>query len=95
MNRLITINQASEQLGVSISTLRRWDKTGELVAERTPKGHRRYDISKINPNLLHGISDKDRRTIAYARVSSHDQKEDLHRQIQVLELLEAVKEVLA
>lgn len=85
MNRLISIQQASEQLGVSISTLRRWDETGVLVAERTPKGHRRYDISKINPNLLHGIGDKDRKTIAYARVLSHDQKEDLHRQIQVLE----------
>lgn len=85
MNRLISIQQASEQLGVSISTLRRWDETGVLVAERTPKGHRRYDISKINPNLLHGIGNKDRKTIAYARVSSHDQKEDLHRQIQVLE----------
>nr|WP_290003820.1 IS607 family transposase [Moraxella atlantae] len=86
MNRLISINQASQQLGVSISTLRRWDETGVLVAERTPKGHRRYDISKINPNLLHGMGDKDRKTIAYARVSSHDQKEDLHRQIQVLEM---------
>ena len=86
MNRLISINQASQQLGVSISTLRRWDETGVLVAERTPKGHRRYDISKINPNLLHGLGDKDRKTIAYARVSSHDQKEDLHRQIQVLEM---------
>ena len=86
MNRLISINQASQQLGVSISTLRRWDETGVLIAERTPKGHRRYDISKINPNLLHGMSDKDRKTIAYARVSSHDQKEDLHRQIQVLEM---------
>lgn len=86
MTRLISINQASKQLGVSISTLRRWDETGVLVAERTPKGHRRYDISKINPNLLHGIGDKDRKTIAYARVSSHDQKEDLHRQIQVLEM---------
>ena len=86
MNRLISINQASQQLGVSISTLRRWDETGVLVAERTPKGHRRYDISKINHNLLHGLGDKDRKTIAYARVSSHDQKEDLHRQIQVLEM---------
>ena len=86
MTRLISINQASKQLGVSISTLRRWDETGVLVAERTPKGHRRYDISKINPNLQHGIGDKDRKTIAYARVSSHDQKEDLHRQIQVLEM---------
>lgn len=86
MNRLISINEASKRLGVSISTLRRWDETGVLVAERTPNGHRRYDINKINPNLLHGINQLDRKTVAYARVSSHDQKEDLERQIQVLEL---------
>lgn len=86
MNRLISINEASKRLGVSISTLRRWDETGVLVAERTPNGHRRYDINKINPNLLHGIKQLDRKTVAYARVSSHDQKEDLERQIQVLEL---------
>ena len=86
MNRLISINEVSKRLGVSISTLRRWDKAGVLVAERTPNGHRRYDINKINPNLLHGIKQLDRKTVAYARVSSHDQKEDLERQIQVLEL---------
>lgn len=55
MNRLIDINEASKQLGVSISTLRRWDKNGLLVAEKTPNGHHRYDLSKINPNLLHII----------------------------------------
>ncbi|WP_410471903.1 helix-turn-helix domain-containing protein [Faucicola mancuniensis] len=43
MNKLISINEASKQLGVSISTLRRWGKSGMLVAQRTPKGHRRYD----------------------------------------------------
>ena len=53
---------------------------------KNTSGHRRYDISKINPNLLHGIGNKDRKTITYARVSSHDQKDDLERQIQVLEL---------
>lgn len=86
MTRLISINEASKQLGVSISTLRRWDKSGVLVAQKTPNGHRRYDINKINPDLLHGISNTDRKTVAYARVSSHDQKDDLERQIQALEL---------
>lgn len=86
MNRLVSINEASKQLGVSISTLRRWDKSGVLIAEKTPNGHRRYDINKLNPNLLHGIGNKDRKTVGYARVSSHDQKDDLERQIQVLEL---------
>lgn len=86
MSRLVSVKQASEQLGVSISTLRRWDDTGVLVADRTPKGHRRYDISKINPNLLHGMKVASRKTVAYARVSSHDQKEDLKRQVEILEM---------
>ena len=86
MNRLIGINEASELLGVSITTLRRWDKAGLLVAERTPGGHRKYDISKIDPNLLHGVGSVSRKTVAYARVSGHDQKDDLERQTQVLEL---------
>lgn len=86
MNRLISINEASKRLGVSISTLRRWDETGVLVAERTPKGHRRYDVNKLHPNFYHNRPITNRKTIAYARVSSNDQKDDLDRQIQVLEL---------
>ena len=83
MSKLLSIKQAANQLGVSVSTLRRWDETGVLVAQRTPKGHRRYDLSKINPS---NKVEQQRKTIAYARVSSHDQKSDLQRQIEILEL---------
>ncbi|WP_296206140.1 IS607 family transposase [Psychrobacter sp. UBA3962] len=86
MSRLLSIKQAANQLGVSVSTLRRWDETGALVAQRTPKGHRRYDLSKINPNLTRNKVEQQRKTIAYARVSSHEQKPDLQRQIEILEL---------
>ena len=86
MSRLLSIKQTANQLGVSVSTLRRWDETGVLVAQRTPKGHRRYDLSKINPNLSRNKVEQQRKTIAYARVSSHDQKPDLQRQIEMLKL---------
>ena len=86
MSKLLSIKQAANQLGVSVSTLRRWDETGVLVAQRTPKGHRRYDLSKINPNLTRNKVEQQRKTIAYARVSSHEQKPDLQRQIEMLEL---------
>ena len=86
MSRLLSIKQAANQLGVSVSTLRRWDETGVLVAQRTPKGHRRYDLSKINPNLTRNKVEQQRKTIAYACVSSHEQKPDLQRQIEMLEL---------
>lgn len=85
MDKLIPISDAADVLGVSKTTLRRWEKEGRLKSERTHAGHRRYDLSKIKPELFHA-GDSIRKTIAYARVSSHDQKTDLERQKQVLEL---------
>ena len=86
MRRYVGIGEASEALGVSIGTLRRWERTGKLVGERTPGGHRRYDLAKLRPELFRAEEEASRRTIAYARVSSRDQREDLERQKQVLEL---------
>lgn len=85
MNRLVAIGEAAEALGVSITTLRRWEVEGKMVPERIASGHRRYDLAKLKPETFHE-SAAARRTIAYARVSSHDQKADLERQKQVLEL---------
>ncbi len=86
MQRYVGIGEASEALGVSIGTLRRWERTGKLVGERTPGGHRRYDLAKLRPEQFRAEEEASRRTIAYARVSSHDQRDDLERQKQVLEL---------
>ncbi len=85
MIRLVAIGEASQVLGVSIDTLRRWEAAGKLIPERTLAGHRRYDLAKLKPELFH-TDTSERRTVAYARVSSHDQKNDLERQKQVLEL---------
>jgi predicted site-specific integrase-resolvase len=85
MDRLVAIGEASEALGVSITTLRRWEAEGKLIPERTVAGHRRYDLAKLKPELLHAAPDA-RCTLAYARVSSPDQKDDLERQKQVLAL---------
>jgi len=87
MDRLVTIGQAAKILGVSEMTLRRWDEDGKLVSTRTEGGHRRYDISKIRPETVRKYEfSEGRKTIAYARVSSRDQRDDLERQKQVLEL---------
>ena len=85
MRRLVGIGEVAKVLGVSIPTLRRWDAQGKLVAERTAAGHRRYDLVRLKPELFRSEV-SERATIAYARVSSHDQKSDLERQKQVLEL---------
>lgn len=41
-DRLLTISQAAEILGVSLDTLRRWDENGKLVAIRKEGGTHRY-----------------------------------------------------
>lgn len=84
MDKLITISEAAERLGISPTTLRRWEESGKLIPERTQGNQRRYRLSQIEP-ATH-LFKQDRKTIAYARVSSHDQKADLDRQKQVLEL---------
>jgi len=87
MDRLVSISKAAKILGVSVMTLRRWDEDGRLVSIKTEGGHRRYDISKIRPELVRKFEfNEDRKTIAYARISDQNGKEDLENQKQVLEL---------
>ena len=86
MDKFVTISVASKELGVSVSTLRRWDKSGKLTPEKTASGHRRYNVAKLKPESFRMIKQEERKTIAYARVSGQDQKDDLERQKQVLEL---------
>ena len=85
--KLVPIHEAAEALGVSAQTLRRWEREGRLLPdERTAGGCRRYDLARLKPEKFRSQAEAVRKTVAYARVSSHDQKDDLERQKQVLEL---------
>ena len=88
MGKLVNISEAASILGVTTTTLRNRDKKGLLKPDEITKGKaRRYRIESlrnINRNII--FTKDDLKTIAYARVSSHNQKEDLTRQVQVLEL---------
>ena len=73
----LSIGEKAKECGVSVATLRRWDKRGLLKPDIiTAGGHRRYK----NKNR----TDVKRRVIAYARVSSYDQKADLEKQKDVI-----------
>lgn len=86
MDKLLSVAEAAELLGVSGNTLRRWEREGRLIPdERTEGNQRRYRLSSIRPEMVRN-DDHKRRTVAYARVSSHDQKEDLERQKKMLEI---------
>jgi putative resolvase len=86
MNKFLSIQKTALYLGVSTQTLRRWENKKKISpSHRTKGGQRRYDVTQLLPigsvNRTQQLP-----TIAYARVSSHDQKEDLQRQIQMLEM---------
>ena len=78
---MLSIKEAAEFLGISIDTLRRWERVGKITSMRTQGGHRRYDKKELIKFKM-GDNSENRITIAYCRVSSSDQKEDLQRQIE-------------
>lgn len=46
-NKLLSISQASEELSVSIDTIRRWEKKGLIRAYRSDTGHRIFDLKEL------------------------------------------------
>ena len=75
----------AERLGVSTQTLRRWDKSGKLLAKRTPSNHRYYtEEDLLIARGLKSIPAK-RQTIVYCRVSSTKQKSELISQRKAME----------
>ena len=84
-NEHFSVGKTAQILGVSVVTIRRWDKQGKLPSIfRTFGNHRRFNITDIY-RLLNKNKDTPRINICYARVSSHDQKKDLETQAIKLE----------
>ena len=91
MGKMVSIKKASEILGVSKSTLRRWDDEGKLKPHRTgTRGHRRYDTDELKDYM--GIAKaaiaNELGVAVYCRVSSADQKSHGDLERQKLRLLE-------
>lgn len=98
MENFISGSKASEILGVHQRTLYQWDKKKLIETIRTPGGKRLYNVKKYleghnknETNILTVnnpvINDKiaNSKNYIYARVSSLGQKEDLERQIKLLQ----------
>ena len=83
----LSIVIVSRMIGVSRSSLRRWDSEKSLTSDyRPPGGHRRYSYKKILRFLGIGKEEKNRKQVLiYGRVSAHKQRDDLKRQIACLE----------
>ena len=77
---MIRLNEMAKRLNVSVKTLQRWDREGILVAKRTPTDRRYYTEDQYLEYIGSSTKSK-RKTIAYVRVSSVNQKDDLQNQI--------------
>jgi len=82
MDKLISIKEAANLLGVTARSLRNWERGGTIISVKTKGGHRRYLISEIQK--IQGIEEPitEKSVAVYCRVSSHEQKQkgDLDRQ---------------
>lgn len=76
----------AKQVGVSVKTLQKWDRIGVLPAKRTITNRRYYTDEDLAAALRLPRVQKERRTVAYCRVSSQAQKPDLANQRRVLEV---------
>ena len=81
----MSIGKFSKEIGVSISTLRTWDKTGYLKpAKVLDNGYRYYSDEQIDKYLNVDSDIDDRKIVLYARVSTKKQIDDLDKQIENL-----------
>ena len=78
MSKVYKPNEAAKVLGVSVSTLQRWDREGKLHAFRNVANRRYYTEEQLNRLL--GVPEQ-RKNVAYARVSSQRQKNNLKNQM--------------
>ena len=86
----LTIGKAAKEIGVTVVTLREWEKSGKVSSERTKGGHRRFDLETVL-GCASLRKDTEKVTLIYARVSTPSRKNDLDMQKQVLQLYCASK----
>ena len=75
------VGEFSEKIGVSISTLQRWDRTDVLKSRRTPTNQRYYTDEDLNKVLnLEAETKPKRKNVGYCRVATQGQKKSLENQ---------------
>ena len=54
MPEFVSVGDAARLLGVSVATVRNWEKAGKIAAIRTPGGQRRFAGADIDDLLRKG-----------------------------------------
>ena len=82
-DKIMTITEFAAKLGVTPSTVRRWELTGKITPMRTSGGHRRYyesDVRRIQKEakstMIQGMSGEnpDGRVVIYCRISPEERR---------------------
>lgn len=69
-NDILTVGQASEYIGRSVSTLQRWDRSGEFKSHRNKVSNRRFYYRSELDELIGKISlNKEHRKIGEERIT--------------------------
>lgn len=84
MEEYVGMQEAIKTLKLCKKTLQNYDKNGKIETIRLPNNHRRFNVKKYmkDNNIINSIKIKKR--VIYCRVSSHDRKDDLERQVNYL-----------
>ena len=100
--KLLSISEASLFLGLSKTTLKRWDKNGYLKPKYRTKGNhtvkfsernRKYDLSDLKHLIEPEEKKQEKYNVLYSRVSSVGQKQDLIYQKEILKTYSEEKEL--
>lgn len=84
----VTLKKAAAELGLHPHTLRKYADNGTIRSIKNGAGQRYFDVQ----SYLHGLEKS--KTVCYARVSSHKQKDDLCRQVARLRSLYPDAEII-
>lgn len=75
------VGEFAEKIGVSVSTLQRWDRIDVLKSRRTPTNQRYYTDEDLNKVLnLEAETKSKRKNVGYCRVLTQGQKHNLEKQ---------------
>ena len=84
----IRLGEASQELGVSNQTLRKWVDDGKIPSKLSPGGQRMVDLdSYLNGKEISDDLENPKLKIFYCRVSSRKQQDDLERQVSLAKSL--------